>query len=386
MRSVVALACVALLGCSGLYTNPDSGNGGGAGGSGGGAAGGSGGSGGGSGGSGGGGTGGSGGGTAGGTGGSGGGFGGFQVATLDAGAFTRTEVMFTSPPDEYLSIAGLSENQYLVGDGSGRITAWDNGTTRVVYTDPGNFDLNILQMLPSGETIASSNNHLAFCAGNCFQTGTFQNNFNVPSGQSIGAACLGNGVAFAVSTLGSTNTLHEFHGASWADMGTLPGPTTPESCIVLADGTLIITGSDDALRRDADGGTAVEAIPNSAKGGLSPYWWGTTLYQGEVWAAGQGRRLARRSSSGTWTIVYEGNDLYRFHGIGASGGTLVTAGDDDSPVHNRAVVENNTVFITADPQEFYGRGVFVPSPNVHIVVGFQNPATVSEGKIYKFTR
>jgi hypothetical protein len=392
-RTSLVLLCFAALGsaCSGLYTNLDGGSGGGSGGSGGdgggagGSGGGSGGSGGGSGGSGG--AGGGGGGVGGSGGGSGGGGGGviiFPVATFDAGTWSRTAITIASPPSEYQDIVGLSETQFWVSDNAGRVTAYDNGTARIVHSD-GTYPVDQLYLSPSGEVLAISDKRAAYCSANCLQPGTFQVKLSVTLTEHLGAVCGGNGVAYVIVNGSATRTIQLFQNGSFTPLESFATPDSPQSCFVLADGTLLITGAgDNVLRRDTDGGMQLEPIPKTQRSGVSPYWWDTTLYNGEVWASGQGRRLARRSAQGTWSIVYEGSDLYRFHAIHNAGGTLVTTGDE-STVHNGAIVENNTVYLTADPTSFWGRGVFVASPNVHIVAGFENIGS-STGKIYKFTR
>jgi hypothetical protein len=154
---------------------------------------------------------------------------------------------------------------------------------------------------------------------------------------------------------------------------------------VLADGTLLVSGQDDVLRRSADGGTAVEPVPNPS-GGASPYWWNLTLHQGEVWAAGQGRRLGRRSTAGSWSIAYEsGLDLYRFHALGSAGGVLVATGDE-STVFTRVVVEGNTATLYPTPTGFWGRGVFVTGADEHFLVGWDGPMPSTTGRIFRLSR
>jgi hypothetical protein len=305
---------------------------------------------------------------------------------LDAGVWTQAELTTGgSVPEEFVSIAGESATRFWVGDSSGRLWAFFNNTWAVVYTDSSNYDLHALFLSGAGEVFAIADRQLAYCAGNCSQPGTFQVNLSVPTLSRLGAVCGGNGFAYAIVQSSSGNTVQAFRGGSWSEVASFSAPVSPATCIVLPDGTLVVMGQDDAWRRAPDAGTAIEPVPNSPRPALSPYWYGTTHHNGEVWAAGQGRRIGRRTADGTWSVVYEGtSDLYRFHAIGASGGTLVATGDE-STIHTRVIVEGNTVQLAPNPSGLWGRGVFVVSPNEHVVVGFQGQA-VRTGKMYRMTR
>lgn len=388
-RCLAALLCLWVAACSGLYTNTDGGSGGGEGGSGG--SGGSAGSGG-SGGSGGaGGSGGSGGtGGTGGSGGTGGGSGGgtavaFIITPLDAGAWTMTELApQATAPQEYDSIAGLSASQLWVGDSAGQLWAWSTAWTKV-YTDPESRGLSSIYVSPTAEVFVVGDHHAAHCLGSCSQAGTFQPGPTLPATDIFYGVCGRAGVAYAVGQTQAGNVAYRFQSGAWGLLATWTAPASAISCTVLDDGTLLVAGSNDVWRRSPDGGTAVETVPRSERPGISPYWWGMTRWGAEVWMAGQGRRLARRSAEGAWSIPYEGGDLSRFHGIHAAGGALVATGDD-STLYQRVLVEGSTVGLLDTPSNFWGRGAFVVSPTEHYVVGFQGPVISRKGKVYKLTR
>ena len=394
-RWAAVLLCLGVAACSGLTTGADGGAGGGAaGGAGGGAAGGGAGGGAAAGGAGGGAAGGgTGGGAAGGgagggsAGGSGGG--GGLIRVVDAGTWQLTALTPPAPSGEFLSVAGTSDSAVWFGSGSGDIHYWNGSGMTQVYSDTtATTDIEDLFVTSAGRVLATAGNKLAECAGGCTANGTFQTaaaggtlrHFTGVCGDASGS------VLYAVGADSSNALLLRWDG-SWTTV--LNEPVTPGSfqdCAVLSDGTVVIAAYADALRVSPDAGRAVEAIPRSAKGGLSAYWWRAVLRGGEVWLAGQGRRIARRDGTGAWTVPYEGADLQRLHGLGSVGAGLLVAGGDETTVGTRVLLENGDWTLAPDPAGLWVRGVYAPSEAVHYLAGFVQPSSTSSGRLWRASR